>query len=236
MKEFSVVENVVPLVEETLTNGEVIKLIKMGLYDTRTGPVLLDNVEYTSWEGNIHYGVLVSTKHPDGTTGDDYFMERTWTKVKDCGTYWLCSPTYHKLLPVMLHHKDNPEKFGTIPYLVADIIKKCYFDNVYIDEVRGLSVNDVIGYRSFKKSDKECEEYQKKKEALKESFISGDGVPAGDERWDNLLLGDKKDMLYVFDVLRLRGHNIGLDGEKDSFGWVTCGIVMDGELMTTMYF
>ena len=235
MRRIGDIIDVTPLVEETLTTDEVIKLIKLGFYDWQTGPTLLDNITYISWDGDKHYGVLVSMRQPNGADDGDYFMERTYKTVQDCGEYWLCKPVYHKLLPVVLHRYENHEEFGRMPYLVAEIMRKCYFDNIIVGDVKGLEVIDVTGSIRFEKSKSEIQEYRQRQEEFTMSFVNED-IPAGDERWDNLLFGDKKTMYQVFDMLRDAGHHIKLDGEKDSFGWVTCGIVMDGELMTSEYF
>ena len=243
-------EEVEPLVDETLTTDEVISLIKSGKDDIYNGPVLLNNITYITWDDVSHQGVLVSIKHPDCQESEDYFMERRWVKVKDCGSYWLCKPVFYKLLPLVLH-RTNDEDFKTMQYefngvgdrwrslselIVKSILKKCYFDNIRINgEVKGLEIPDVKNLRGIAKSGQEYAIYRESVDKLIDSFTNED-IPAGDKRWDDLLFGEKYILSRVFDQLRKKGHIIHLDGEKDSFGWVSCGIVMDGKLMTSEYF
>lgn len=238
------------LVTETLSNTELVKLF-YDLRDIEHGyPALpegtyegsvIDNVIYESWDGERHYGCLVTIMMPYGFGKNDenYFMERTWTLIGETAKTYVATPTYHMLIPVTLK-RNNPKVHGepgSMEYLVSNIIHAAYQENIiFEDKITFLnSFSEANANRSFDKSSEEIANYETKCRALLYEFVT-DKIPAGDSKWDDLLFGDRGFRAEVFTQLRKKGHNVHLDGEKDSFGWVTCGIVMDGNLMTSEYF
>ena len=238
------------LVDETLSNIELVKLFH-ALHDTEHdypelpegtyGGSVIDNVTYITWDGERHYGCLVTITMPDGFGKNDenYFMERTWTLVGESAKTYNAAPVYHRLIPVTLNRNDVEVhgKSGSMEHLVSRIVHRVYQDNIIFEDKTTFlnSFSEANANRRFDKTPEEIECYQNKCDALLNEFIKNK-IPAGDSRWDDLLFGDRGFQARVFSQLRKKGHSIRLDGEKDSFGWVTCGIVMDGNLMTSDYF
>lgn len=69
------------------------------------------------------------------------------------------------------------------------------------------------------------------------SIFANENLPcAEDDIWYEILsfgYGTKGYDLEckIIKILRNRGYNVHIDGERDSFGWVTRGIFVDGEMM-----
>jgi hypothetical protein len=69
-------------------------------------------------------------------------------------------------------------------------------------------------------------------------FSEGELPPADDSVWYEIMAdidsygnGDYRLEDMVIAILKDRGFSVCIDGERDSFGWVTRGIRVDGELM-----
>lgn len=85
------------------------------------------------------------------------------------------------------------------------------------------------------------EENQKRRDIEKEiidRFSKGELPPPEDDLWYSVLadvdsagFGDKTLETKVLKILNDRGINAYIDGERDSFGWVTRGIFIDGKIM-----
>ena len=76
-----------------------------------------------------------------------------------------------------------------------------------------------------------------KEESLIARFSDGELPPAEDDAWyailaniDSAGFGDYTLERKVINILKNRGYSVRIDGEKDSFGWVTRGLVVDGEI------
>ena len=84
---------------------------------------------------------------------------------------------------------------------------------------------------------KEMLEKEKAKEnALIALFSTGELPSAEDDAWYSILSSGYGTSGYdletkIIKILRNRGYSVRIDGEKDSFGWVTRGIWVDGEMM-----
>lgn len=77
-----------------------------------------------------------------------------------------------------------------------------------------------------------------KEEALIAKFSEGELPPVEDDAWyailaniDSAGFGDYTLERKVLNILRNRGFSVRIDGERDSYGWVTRGIVCDGKIM-----
>ena len=77
---------------------------------------------------------------------------------------------------------------------------------------------------------------QKKQAELVSIFANGELPKAEDDVWYAVLSGGYGTTGYDFEckivrILRNRGYSVKIDGERDSFGWVTRGIWIDGKMM-----
>ena len=76
---------------------------------------------------------------------------------------------------------------------------------------------------------------QEKEAEMIARFSNGELPPAEDSAWYAVLsmgYGEGYDFeCKIIDILKSRGINAHIDGERDSFGWVTRGICIDGEVM-----
>lgn len=103
-----------------------------------------------------------------------------------------------------------------------------------------LTYNDIYGYWSTPLTAEEKAQAEKKKKesesALISRFSNGELPPAEDDAWYSVLsmgYGSKGYDLEckVIKILRNRGFSVHIDGERDSFGWVTRGICVNGKVM-----
>ena len=77
---------------------------------------------------------------------------------------------------------------------------------------------------------------QDRENALIARFSTGELPPAEDDAWYNILSSGYGTEGYeleckILKLLRSRGINAYINGERDSFGWVTRGILIDGKVM-----
>ena len=86
-------------------------------------------------------------------------------------------------------------------------------------------------------AEKKVEEERLEKELI-ERFSAGELPEPEDDLWYQVLadvdsqgFGDKTLETKVLKILNDRGINAYIDGERDSFGWVTRGILIDGKVM-----
>ena len=250
-----------PMVDTVLTTEDVLNLYgeyaknrkyynQNVEYPTVTG--FINNVIYHNWDGVDHDGVIVVVKDGEHAEPSYYFMERTW-KVDDDwapSAYVAATPIWHALMPVKPERSKEVSKLKTKRHMIrletegfstkelAElIIDKCIVDDMTIPEPEFTSFceNDITETRYFESEERKRKYNEWKDDAVKK-LMNGD-VPAGDELWDELCVGQlASERVKIFEALWKNGHHAYLDGERDSFGWVTCGIIMDGQLMTSMYF
>lgn len=252
-----------PMVEKVLTEEEMYNLYEEYAknkkyynqeieYPTVSG--FVNNVVYHNWDGIDHDGVLVVIKEKKDADSEYYFMERTWNfgDAQPFSSYMMATPVWHALMPVdlsrskevsdtktrchMMRLKNNE---FTTKELAELIIDKCIVDDITLPDGKEVSssfcCNDISETRYFESVSQKKKYDEWKSDAVRR--LMNNEVPAGDDLWDELCIGQlSSERINVFEVLRKRGHHIYLDGERDSFGWVTCGIVMDGKLMTSTYF
>lgn len=272
------------LVEETLTKDEVFLMLKetLGNGGNINNYLTILKGTFTTWDGEIHSGYIVSHVYKKATPEtehdfmptmikhtDHYFMEVTLEEVVNpFKTSYLWEPTFHKLLPISKNHKVvNRFYEGTTGELVNYIVdnacsdewdiilvpmtkdeveshKKYHWFNPYDKsshtKVVPLSVHDICDYWSTPLTDEERENLHREQLSVEASFISrfssGELPSAEDDLWYSILSGGYNTPGYeleskIIRVLRERGYNAYIDGERDSFGWVTRGIFIDGKIM-----
>lgn len=81
-------------------------------------------------------------------------------------------------------------------------------------------------------------EQERLEKEIIDRFSKGELPPPEDDLWYRVLadvdsagFGDKTLETKVLKILNDRGINAYIDGERDSFGWVTRGILIDGKVM-----
>ena len=103
-----------------------------------------------------------------------------------------------------------------------------------------LTYNDINSYWSTPLTDEEkkqkAKEDKMREEELIARFSTGELPPAEDDAWYSVLSMGYGTSSYdleckIIKLLNNRGYSVRIDGEKDSFGWVTRGICVNGEMM-----
>lgn len=107
-------------------------------------------------------------------------------------------------------------------------------------KVMPLTYNDIYGYWSTPLTEEEQKAKNKAKQKneaeLIARFSTGELPPAEDDAWYSVLSMGYGTSSYdlerkIIKLLNNRGYSVRIDGEKDSFGWVTRGIWVNGEMM-----
>lgn len=107
-------------------------------------------------------------------------------------------------------------------------------------KVMPLAYNDIYGYWSTPLTEEEqkakIKAKQKNEAELIARFSTGELPPAEDDAWYSVLSMGYGTSSYdlerkIVKLLNNRGYSVKIDGEKDSFGWVTRGIWVNGEMM-----
>ena len=105
-----------------------------------------------------------------------------------------------------------------------------------------LTEKDIVGYWTTPLTPEEQKarevKDEKNEEELLNRFRSGELPAAEDDIWysisatiDSRGFGDYTLEKKVMDILRNRGYSVQIVGERDSFGWVTRGISVNGNVM-----
>lgn len=107
-------------------------------------------------------------------------------------------------------------------------------------KIMPLTYNDIYGYWSTPLTEEEQKDKNKAKQKneaeLIARFSTGELPPAEDDAWYSILSSGYGTEGYdleckIIKILKNRGYNAYIDGERDSFGWVTRGIFIDGNVM-----
>lgn len=103
-----------------------------------------------------------------------------------------------------------------------------------------LTYNDIYGYWSTSLTEEEQKQRTKVEKEHEDSilakFSTGELPPAEDTAWYSILSGGYGTSGYDIEckaikILKNRGFHVYINGERDSFGWVTRGIWVNGEMM-----
>lgn len=114
--------------------------------------------------------------------------------------------------------------------------------NHHTTKVLPLTYNDIYSYWSTPLTEEEqkhiANENRVNEASLIVRFSEGELPPAEDDAWyailanvDSAGFGDYTLERKVLNILKNRGFSVRIDGERDSFGWVTRGIICDGKIM-----
>ena len=102
-----------------------------------------------------------------------------------------------------------------------------------------LTYNDIYHLWSTPLTEEEQKQALKKKQADEETLMarfSGELPVAEDDAWYNVLSMGYGTLGYdleckIIKLLKDKGYAVCIDGERDSFGWVTRGIFVNGQMM-----
>ena len=115
-----------------------------------------------------------------------------------------------------------------------------YWYRNHTTKVCPLTYSDIYCYWETLLTMEEQKQKDKKQRELEESIIArfntGELPSAEDDAWYNVLSMGYGTSGYEFEckiikILKNRGYNVRIDGECDSFGWVTRGIFVNNEMM-----
>lgn len=118
--------------------------------------------------------------------------------------------------------------------------KDWYWYSHHTTKVVPLNYNDIYGYWSTPLTEEEqkakIKAKQEREEELIARFSTGELPKAEDDVWYSILSGGYGTAGYdletkIVKLLKNRGYSVRIDGEKDSFGWVTRGIFVDDKMM-----
>ena len=118
--------------------------------------------------------------------------------------------------------------------------KDWFWYSHHTTKVMPLTYNDIYCYWSTPLTDEEkkqkAKEDKMREEELIARFSTGELPPAEDDAWYSVLSMGYGTSSYdleckIIKLLNNRGYSVRIDGEKDSFGWVTRGICVNGEMM-----
>lgn len=103
-----------------------------------------------------------------------------------------------------------------------------------------LTYSDIYCYWETPLTEAEQKQKAKEKKVAEDSLIArfsvGELPPIDDDAWYSILSMGYGTEGYdleckVIKILKNRGFSVQIDGERDSFGWVTRGIWVDGKVM-----
>lgn len=249
------------LVEEILSKEQVKELLDMAnVHSTKwqlDDHLLINKGWFESWTGERYDGYIVC--HCNGSNTDKYkyyFMEVTKDLVRmSLEEGYLYKPTYHALLPISNPHKDkvclprSGNMKDVVNYIISNTVDKWGYYEVPMSkkEIEDCKRNGLWLYKNTKLvpleycnlnwineplTDTDKAKLLKEKKARENELLSifrNSLPPAEDDAWYNVLCQPIE--AEVIRILRSRGYSVRIDGERDSFGWVTRGIVVNGSLM-----
>ena len=242
-----------PLVQETLSKQEVYNLLKLSKEPIRTATKyeLLTIYEgwFKSWTGDLHGGYIIAEfiedmyNHNNAT--EYYFMETSETLVSKSLKYGeRYDIKYHRLLPINTR-SDKTFELGDIRNEVVSLIIDHAIDNWGINkskEGNPIVVTKLEFNTNRPLSDKDRaqmrHELEQERCGIRNIFEKDQLPPPEDDIWYKVLadvdsrgFGDRAFELEIMDILKENGHSVRIGGERDSFGWITRGLIVDGKYM-----
>jgi len=234
MEYWDFISQIKPLTDETFNRDELVDLLsEVSRHDIGTFTTILNGAILETLDSEKHYGCIVQKVNPTNGVCETYFMEKSYKQFGSTKYEVMAKPIYHKLILLNRHKISITGEQGTVEEFTQHIVKigkpfegeHRYIRTIYDAEVIVMFNQPISVTRKIRND----------KISSFDDLIKGN-VPAGDKKWDDLLFEDVDVMQGVFNKLIDKGHKIHLTGERDTFGYVTCGIIMDGKLMTSQYF
>lgn len=236
-----------PLIDETLTRSEVIELINVSHDYSAQTCVSAYYGTFTSWDGTSHHGCIVTMWERNANACYKYyFMEITeeYSYSSDDTRKHYYNHVFHKLMPISGNHTNSTSKkkitlngeYST-KELCDILIKSATIDTWEYTKIHKnrwdsgelipLTLEDLKTF-SHDYNTKENREADMREKELIKRFVENTPC-AEDPLWyeiHNTIIENK-----IINALRKAGHCVIKSGEKDSFGWVTRWLELDGKLM-----
>ena len=174
-----------------------------------------------------------------------YFMETSETLVSKSLKYGeRYDIKYHRLLPINTR-SDKTFELGDIRNEVVSLIIDHAIDNWGINkskEGNPIVVTKLEFNTNRPLSDKDRaqmrHELEQERCGIRNIFEKDQLPPPEDDIWYKVLadvdsrgFGDRAFELEIMDILKENGHSVRIGGERDSFGWITRGLIVDGKYM-----
>lgn len=244
-----------PLVQETLSKQEVYNLLKLSKEPKRSTTkyefITIYEGWFKSWTGKLHGGYIIAEFIEDlnnhNSITEYYFMETSEILLNKNLKYGeRYEIKYHKLLPIStISDVKHIIESGDIRNQISKLIVENAIDNWGINKskdgnpivVSKLEFNII---RPLSDKDRSRMEHKLEQErcGIRNIFKKDQLPPPEDDIWYKVLadvdsrgFGDRSFELEIMDILKENGHSVRIGGEKDSFGWVTRGLVVDGKYM-----
>lgn len=234
--------------EYTAWDGEV----HMGYivcHNTKT--YLNPKVDMTRYgEHHDYYFMEVTLEEVDNPMGTSHLWEPTFHKLMPINEY-----KRKPMLPETGDAKDlcnyivntacrDKWAYTEVPMTEAELKEARKKDWIWYyshtTKLVPLTYNDIYGYWSTPLTEEEQKQrnatLKAKENVLIRMFSEGELPPAEDTAWYGILSMGYGTEGYdleckIIKILKNRGFSVRIDGERDSFGWVTRGIFVDGEMM-----
>lgn len=244
-----------PLVQETLLKQEVYNLLKLSREPKRSTTkyefVTIYEGWFKSWTGELHGGYIIAEFIEDlyshNSITEYYFMETSETLVSKSLKYGeKYEIEYHRLLPINTRSDiKHIIESGDIRNQISKLIVENAIDNWGINKSKDgnpIVVSKLEFNTNRPLSDKDRaqmrHELEQERSGIRNIFKKNQLPPPEDDIWYKVLadvdsrgFGDRSFELEIMDILKENGHSVRIGGEKDSFGWVTRGLVVDGKYM-----
>ena len=201
-------------------------------------------------EHNDYYFMEVTLEEVDNPMGTCHLWEPTFHMLLPITENYKRKPVFNEgstedLCKYIIDcvHRDKWE-YTEVPMTKKEIEEGKKRDWLWYThhttKVVPLTYNDIYGYWSTPLTE---EEQKAKIKAEKENeanliamFSTGELPVAEDNAWYSVLSMGYDTAGYdletkVINILKNRGYSVRIDGERDSFGWVTRGIFVNGQMM-----
>lgn len=203
-------------------------------------PVLVKSTEY--------YFMEVTLEEAENPMKNCHLWKPTFHRLLPITENYMKRPVFNGNLAeyiVGMAYRDTWD-YTHVPMTEAEhkeaVKKDWYFFHNHKTKVVPLTKKDITGLWTtpITPEEQKAKEIKDKKneEELLNRFRSGDLPAAEDDVWysisatiDSRGFGDYTLERKVIDILRDRGYSVQIVGERDSFGWVTRGISVNGNIM-----
>lgn len=234
--------------EYTAWSGEVYNGYIVCHHTRTVTPETINDFMPTYVEHNDYYFMEVTLEEVVNPMGTSHLWEPTFHKLMPV------MPASNPVLPNRVDAKAFTQyivscckdtwEYIKVPYskkeIEADKKKDYWWYSNHTTRVCPLTYNDIYCHWSTPITEEEKKALDKQKkdaeDAIIARFSTGELPPAEDDAWYSVLSSGYGTAGYDFEckvlkILKNRGFNVYIDGERDSFGWVTRGIFVNGKTM-----
>lgn len=201
-------------------------------------------------EHNDYYFMEVTLEEVNNPMGTSHLWEPTFHKLMPITENYKRKPVFHEgntkeLCQYIIDCACRDKwEYTEVPMSKKEIEegkkRDWWWYRNHTTKVIPLTYNDIYSYWSTPLTEEEqkakIKAKQKNEAELIARFSTGELPPAEDDAWYSVLSMGYGTEGYdleckIIKILKNRGYNAYIDGERDSFGWVTRGIFIDGNVM-----